>query len=137
MNGFEATRCIRQLEAARCKSAASQEEQKFNTIAARLAAFPHDATVELVPTLTNDSAPFIKPRSSSTYAPSLIIALTGLASQQDQSEAFSSGIDLFMTKPVSFKEVGKLLDNWEVNSVEEERDESNDRGDEIRVGAES
>ena len=44
-----------------------------------------------------------------------IIALTGLASSQDQSEAFKSGVDLFMTKPVSFREVGKLLDNWELN----------------------
>jgi len=48
--------------------------------------------------------------------PALIIALTGLASGRDQSEAFTSGVDLFMTKPVSFKEVGRLLDNWEANS---------------------
>lgn len=45
--------------------------------------------------------------------PALIIALTGLASGRDQSEAFRSGVDLFLTKPVSFKEVGRLLDNWE------------------------
>lgn len=44
--------------------------------------------------------------------PALIIALTGLASSGDQSEAFTSGVDLFMTKPVSFKEVGRLLDNF-------------------------
>ena len=49
------------------------------------------------------------------HQPALIIALTGLASTQDQSEALSSGIDLFLTKPVAFKEVGKLLDNWEAN----------------------
>ena len=48
--------------------------------------------------------------------PALIIALTGLASSRDQSEAFTSGVDLFMTKPVSFKEVGRLLDNWEANA---------------------
>ena len=57
--------------------------------------------------------------------PALIIALTGLASASDQQEAFSSGLDLFLTKPVSFKEVGKLLDNWEANSGREaERDEA-------------
>jgi DNA-binding response OmpR family regulator len=44
-----------------------------------------------------------------------VIALTGLASSQDQSEVFASGIDLCLTKPVAFKEVGKLLDNWELN----------------------
>ncbi|OCL12003.1 hypothetical protein AOQ84DRAFT_286074 [Glonium stellatum] len=50
-----------------------------------------------------------------TPAPSLIIALTGLASGRDQSEAFVSGFDLYMTKPVSFREVGRLLDNWQAN----------------------
>ncbi|KZF23986.1 hypothetical protein L228DRAFT_266356 [Xylona heveae TC161] len=48
-------------------------------------------------------------------SPAFIIALTGLASSKDQKEAFEVGIDLFMTKPVVFKEVGKLLDNWEQN----------------------
>ena len=43
----------------------------------------------------------------------MIIALTGLASGRDQSEGFLAGCDVYMTKPVSFKEVGKLLDNWE------------------------
>jgi CheY-like chemotaxis protein len=46
---------------------------------------------------------------------SLIIALTGLASGRDQSEAFTSGFDLYLVKPISFKEVGRLLDNWEKN----------------------
>lgn len=68
MNGFEATRQIRELEFARNR-----------------------------PT------------------PALIIALTGLASGRDQAEAFTNGVDLYMTKPVSFKEVGLLLDNWEKN----------------------
>ena len=52
----------------------------------------------------------------------LIVALTGLASSRDQDEAYSSGIDLFMTKPVSFKEVGRLLDNWE-KAQEDEMEE--------------
>ena len=51
--------------------------------------------------------------------PALIIALTGLASEKDQAEAFACGVDLFMTKPVSFKEVGQLLDNWEKNEQAE------------------
>ncbi|KAL8860062.1 MAG: hypothetical protein Q9178_003611 [Gyalolechia marmorata] len=45
----------------------------------------------------------------------LIIALTGLASGRDHGEAFTCGVDLYMTKPVSFKEVGRLLDNWEAH----------------------
>lgn len=74
LNGFEATRAIRQIE----------DE--------RLTRSPEKTT-----------------------RPALIIALTGLASGRDQSEAFTSGVDLFMTKPVSFKEVGRLLDSWETN----------------------
>jgi signal transduction histidine kinase/CheY-like chemotaxis protein len=46
---------------------------------------------------------------------SLIIALTGLASGRDQSEAFTSGFDLYLVKPISFREVGRLLDSWEKN----------------------
>ncbi len=45
----------------------------------------------------------------------MIIALTGLASGKDQAEVFDSGCDIYMTKPVSFKEVGKLLDHWEAH----------------------
>lgn len=41
---------------------------------------------------------------------STIVALTGLSSPKDEREALDSGIDLFLTKPVSFKEVGKILE---------------------------
>ena len=75
MNGFEATRRIREIEA--------EYRQKLPPMEA--------------PAMT------------------LIVALTGLASARDQSEAFSSGVDLYMTKPVSMREVGRLLTNWEAN----------------------
>ena len=75
MNGFEATRAIRDIEEAR----------RHNN------------------------------KDDKGLTPALIIALTGLASSRDQSEAFTSGVDLFMTKPVSFKEVGRLLNNWEAH----------------------
>ncbi|KAF2216376.1 hypothetical protein CERZMDRAFT_81499 [Cercospora zeae-maydis SCOH1-5] len=42
----------------------------------------------------------------------LIIALTGNAKGSDQKEAFNSGMNMYMTKPVSFKQVGKLLEDW-------------------------
>ncbi|KAK5730030.1 hypothetical protein LTR17_011433 [Elasticomyces elasticus] len=42
--------------------------------------------------------------------PAHIIALTGLGSADAQQEAFSSGVDLFLTKPVRLKELTKLLD---------------------------
>lgn len=78
MNGFEATRKIREIEA--------EYRGRF-------------------------SDPMTTPPCS------LIIALTGLASGRDQSEAFTSGFDLYLVKPISFREVGRLLDNWENSSV--------------------
>jgi CheY-like chemotaxis protein len=38
-----------------------------------------------------------------------IIALTALASEEVQKEAFASGIDLFLTKPVRLKELGEIV----------------------------
>lgn len=51
-------------------------------------------------------------KSTEAPTPALIVALTGLANSQDQTNAFASGVDLFMTKPVKFKEIGRLLDDW-------------------------
>jgi CheY-like chemotaxis protein len=47
--------------------------------------------------------------------PAMIIALTGLANGRDQAEGFASGCDIYMTKPVSFKELARLLQNWKEN----------------------
>ncbi|KAJ5950345.1 CheY-like superfamily [Penicillium vulpinum] len=45
--------------------------------------------------------------------PATIIALTGLSSSRDECRALDSGVDLFLMKPVSFKEVSRLVDEWE------------------------
>ncbi|KAJ4990847.1 sensor histidine kinase response [Stagonosporopsis vannaccii] len=65
MNGFEATRLIRQMESGYGRA--------------------------------------------STTGDSVIIALTGLASREDEHEAFNAGVDLFLTKPVQFPKLSKLL----------------------------
>lgn len=96
LDGFGASQQIRAIEASRRNAAADAQS-------------PAD-TVE--GTRDQDVRASTEKKEQS---PALIIALTGLASTQDQSEALSSGIDLFLTKPVAFKEVGKLLDNWEAN----------------------
>jgi CheY-like chemotaxis protein len=44
--------------------------------------------------------------------PALIIALTGLGSATSQQEAFSNGINLFLTKPVRFNRLRKFLNDW-------------------------
>jgi CheY-like chemotaxis protein len=42
--------------------------------------------------------------------PAVIVALTGMASASVQQEAFASGVDLFMTKPVRLKELTKVFE---------------------------
>jgi CheY-like chemotaxis protein len=42
--------------------------------------------------------------------PVTIIALTALASEAVQKEAFASGINFFLTKPVRLKELGLLIE---------------------------
>ncbi|KAG9659379.1 rhamnogalacturonate lyase, partial [Aureobasidium melanogenum] len=42
--------------------------------------------------------------------PAVIIALTGMASASVQQEAFASGVDLFLTKPVRLKELTKIFE---------------------------
>jgi len=48
--------------------------------------------------------------SISSENPATIVALTGLGSNLSKQEAFSSGVNVFLTKPVSLKEVRRLLD---------------------------
>ncbi|KAK5807038.1 hypothetical protein VI817_001296 [Penicillium citrinum] len=52
--------------------------------------------------------------------PATIIALTGLSSEKDESAALESGMDLFLTKPVTFKQVTKLLNEWEESNSEKQ-----------------
>ncbi|KAI4950397.1 hypothetical protein J4E91_004279 [Alternaria rosae] len=56
-----------------------------------------------------------------------IIALTGLASSSAKLEAWSSGIDHFMTKPVNFKALGELLRSDEARRHARARTEENVR----------
>ncbi|KFY99255.1 hypothetical protein V500_01427 [Pseudogymnoascus sp. VKM F-4518 (FW-2643)] len=94
LNGFDATRQIRAIEGAR-------QKKIITTILERKSDRGEDGL--------NDKG------LEKLKTPALVIALTGLTSSRDQSEAFASGVDLFLTKPVAFKEVGKLLVNWEMN----------------------
>lgn len=102
LDGFGATRQIRSLE----ESRRLKMREKLQA---------HDLRGGL------DGASSSEGRAGQAKAnmPALVIALTGLASSKDQNEAYTSGIDLFLTKPVALKEVGKLLDNWEANKERE------------------
>ena len=47
--------------------------------------------------------------TASQLGRSKIIALTGLNSVEVQNEAFASGVDVFLTKPMRFKDLSPLL----------------------------
>ncbi|CAD0083373.1 unnamed protein product [Aureobasidium vineae] len=53
--------------------------------------------------------------------PTIVIALTGLASAQAQQEAFSSGVDSYLCKPVKLRELGKMLDAGTSSNGQEEK----------------
>ncbi|PQE19311.1 histidine kinase protein [Rutstroemia sp. NJR-2017a BVV2] len=42
----------------------------------------------------------------------VIIAVTGLASEESQREAYNSGINLFMSKPVPLKDMRRIVEEW-------------------------
>jgi len=46
--------------------------------------------------------------------PAKVVALTGLSSLRDEVQAVESGVDVFLTKPVSFKKISRLLEEWEI-----------------------
>jgi len=92
LDGFGATRQIRAIEEARLKKAAAAADPAQPRVA-----------------------------GGGGRNPALVIAFTGRSSIEDQSEALRVGIDLFMTKPVAFKEVGKIIDNWVANREREGR----------------
>lgn len=63
-----------------------------------------------------------KERNSSrltTEAPTaaVIVALTGLASDRDEEEAYATGVDFFITKPVRFKSLEHVLKQYEKGTL--------------------
>lgn len=56
---------------------------------------------------------------SNDLTPATIIALTGLGSAEAQEEAFVSGIDLFLTKPIKLDKLTKSLNEIRDGTVEQ------------------
>ncbi|KAG9676385.1 hypothetical protein KCU99_g2782, partial [Aureobasidium melanogenum] len=57
---------------------------------------------------------------SNDITPATIIALTGLGSAEAQEEAFVSGIDLFLTKPIKLDKLTKSLNEIRDGSVQQQ-----------------
>jgi len=94
MDGFEATRCIRALEA--------------NTPLYELNASQNGKTSPSAGDGVNGcGSPDVETAAASR---AYVVALTGLGSKRDREEAVESGLDEFLTKPVSFARVGEILE---------------------------
>ena len=57
-------------------------------------------------------------RERGTNKKSFIVALTGLAADKDRELAFESGVDQFLTKPVSLKKLGCVINDWGIRDPE-------------------
>ncbi|KAJ5902215.1 hypothetical protein N7495_002743 [Penicillium taxi] len=68
----------------------------------------------------------IERKRSGDRKPATIIALTGLSSPSDRSEALESGMDMFLTKPVAFKNIKNILDGWVESGLESQSESAVD-----------
>ncbi|KFZ07753.1 hypothetical protein V502_09779 [Pseudogymnoascus sp. VKM F-4520 (FW-2644)] len=109
MTGYESTRKIRAVEADR-RAAYGLKLQSLSSPPSRPSspAFPFPTAGRVTDPLLPADSPLLQP----TIRPALVIALTGFSSQNDQEMAFDSGMDIFMTKPVRFRDVGRILEGW-------------------------
>lgn len=106
MDGLEATREIRKLEQKQRRKREQEQQRGQQQQQQQQGNGNRDEETN------SEAESAAKEAPPSPPPPALIVALTGLANSQDQTNAFASGVDLFMTKPVKFKEIGRLLDDW-------------------------
>jgi len=117
MTGYEATLAIRNVETERRLA----DELQYQLQAPSPTETPTGGSYPFpdpIKTSITSQIIGIDPKTSSTTQrshPALIIALTGFSSKKDQEMAFEAGVDVFMTKPVRFREVGRILDGWTKN----------------------
>lgn len=109
MTGYESTRKIRAVEAER-RAAYGVQLQSLSSPPTPTSppAFPFPTPGRVTDQLLPVEPPLLQP----IIRPALVIALTGFSSQNDQEMAFDSGMDIFMTKPVRFRDVGSILEGW-------------------------
>ena len=132
MTGYESTRHIRTVETERRLAYEHQNLIHSPSFSPNLTSFPfHSSSSSLSCGPLNPNPSFFSPAYLDSQVekklvlnqPALIIALTGFSSEKDQELAFESGVDVFMTKPVRFREVGKILEGWMKSRLERERGE--------------
>ncbi|CZR54714.1 related to nik-1 protein (Os-1p protein) [Phialocephala subalpina] len=96
MNGFEATRAIRNIERKLSRRTMHTERNVLE---------PGSSEESLLDEKNDPVQRDLKDKDRS-----FIVALTGLASRRDRDEAEESGFDDFLTKPISFVKIGEMLE---------------------------
>jgi CheY-like chemotaxis protein len=130
MTGYESTRNIRTVESERSLAYEHQNLIQSPSPPANATSFPFSIFSGSSSSSANSPSAFnplaldmslSEPRLQ-LNSPALIIALTGFNSQKDQELAFEAGMDIFLTKPVRFREIGKILDGWRASQEVEARE---------------
>ncbi|KXJ88040.1 hypothetical protein Micbo1qcDRAFT_178675 [Microdochium bolleyi] len=122
MDGLESTRRIRQLE--KSSEAAAVAAMMTTTTTLRMPAAAHGVLCKggashQTDADADDDSEYCRAageQQQQEYSPVVplirpakIIALTGLASAAAQKEAFASGVDVYLTKPVRFRDLSRVL----------------------------
>ena len=134
MTGYASTKAIRTIETERRNAYEAQEESRAQLMSPLYSpdlspsdllstSFPFNTSSTIHENFHNKGIDLhLNTPELTLNPPALIIALTGFSSKQDQDQAFEAGMDVFMTKPVRFREVGRILEGW-LRSRELERSE--------------
>ncbi|ORX36568.1 hypothetical protein BD324DRAFT_452116 [Kockovaella imperatae] len=113
LNGHEATRAIRKIEANRRPSSGSQASTPGSEVPPDVSsnsALASGSTQHKPISSAPHSTGQIKlPPAKILQSRAKIFALTGLATSDDKREAFSSGVDGYLVKPVSLKSLGLIF----------------------------
>ncbi|KAF8966007.1 His Kinase A domain containing protein, partial [Entomortierella lignicola] len=105
MDGNVATKQIRAFEmsmAKQCETNSNSGSDHMLNLEVETCA---NANIDATPTEPGDG----KKKLETGYRPTIIFALTGLAAEEDKRLAFECGVDGYMTKPVSLRELGSLM----------------------------
>ena len=106
MDGFESTRLIRSFERSQLHRSIGDFHEEDLGLDGMMSSSPR-SSINLPDGFTLDMHE-VGGREGRNRA--FIVALTGLASRRDRDQAEQSGFDDFLTKPMSFKRIGELLD---------------------------
>lgn len=92
------------------------KSRRFSNSIVALANFSIDMSMPVMDGFEATQAIRSIERSRGTTNPATIIALTGLGSSEHLAKAFAAGINVFLTKPFSFNDIARLMDERNIHA---------------------